>query len=180
MAMSWVYPVSGWATWCREDWSLPWDQTASHSVHGPRHTEMQRSVDARHYSRQTTAMFPVTVTHLSWRVTITGVSCVAAPWAAALPQAWSALCFAHAVSHYRPNESHLLHLLSQTWPNWRNWILKAFQRRERKEYDSPCMPIYLWDVEAQSAQIWRWSCRPWAPAALYPKGDFLLLTYAIG
>jgi hypothetical protein len=38
----------------------------------------------------------------------------------------------------------------------------------------------LWDVEAptfsrQSAHRWRWGCQPYAPAALYPPGRFLIL-----
>jgi hypothetical protein len=38
----------------------------------------------------------------------------------------------------------------------------------------------LWDVEGptfsrQSAHRWRWDCQPYAPAALYPDGRFLLL-----
>jgi hypothetical protein len=41
-------------------------------------------------------------------------------------------------------------------------------------------PIGLWDVEAptfsiQSAHRWRWGCQPYAPAALYPPGRFLVL-----
>jgi hypothetical protein len=40
--------------------------------------------------------------------------------------------------------------------------------------------IGLWDVEAptfsrQSAHRWRWSCQPYAAAALYPPGRFLVL-----
>jgi hypothetical protein len=40
------------------------------------------------------------------------------------------------------------------------------------------MPIGLWDVEAfsrQSAHRWRWGCQPYAPAALYTPGRFLVL-----
>jgi hypothetical protein len=38
----------------------------------------------------------------------------------------------------------------------------------------------LWDVEAptfsrQSVHRWRWGCQPYAPAALYPPGKFLVL-----
>jgi hypothetical protein len=38
----------------------------------------------------------------------------------------------------------------------------------------------LWDIEAptfsrQSAHRWRWGCQPYAPAALYPPGRFLVL-----
>jgi hypothetical protein len=42
------------------------------------------------------------------------------------------------------------------------------------------MPIGLWDVEnttfsRQSAHRWRWGRQPYAPAALYPPGRFLVL-----
>jgi hypothetical protein len=45
----------------------------------------------------------------------------------------------------------------------------------------PWKPIGLWDVvgshifSQQSAHRWRWSCQPYAPAALYPLGRFLAL-----
>jgi hypothetical protein len=44
----------------------------------------------------------------------------------------------------------------------------------------PWRPIGLWDVEAptfsrQSAHRCRWGCQPYAPAALYPPGRFLVL-----
>jgi hypothetical protein len=44
----------------------------------------------------------------------------------------------------------------------------------------PWMPIGFCDVEAptfstQSAHRWRWGCQPYAPAALYPPGRFLVL-----
>jgi hypothetical protein len=50
--------------------------------------------------------------------------------------------------------------------------------------DRPWRPIGLWDVEAptfsrQSAQRWRWSFPPYAPAAL-PPGRFLVLISVIG
>jgi hypothetical protein len=43
----------------------------------------------------------------------------------------------------------------------------------------------LWDVEAptfsrQSVHRLRWSCQPYAPAALYPPGRFLVLIYVRG
>jgi hypothetical protein len=44
----------------------------------------------------------------------------------------------------------------------------------------PWRPIGLWDVEAltfskKSAHRWRWGCHPYAPAAFYPPGRFLIL-----
>jgi hypothetical protein len=41
-------------------------------------------------------------------------------------------------------------------------------------------PIGLWDVETptfsrQSANSWRWGCQPYAPAARYPPGRFLVV-----
>jgi hypothetical protein len=44
----------------------------------------------------------------------------------------------------------------------------------------PWRPIGLWEVDAptysrQSAHRWRWGCQPYAPAALYPAGRFLVL-----
>jgi hypothetical protein len=41
-------------------------------------------------------------------------------------------------------------------------------------------PVVLWDVEAptlsrQSAHRWPWGCQPYAPAALYSPGRFLVL-----
>jgi hypothetical protein len=46
--------------------------------------------------------------------------------------------------------------------------------------NSPWRPIGLWDVEdptfsRQSAHRWRWGCQPYAPAALYSSGKFLVL-----
>jgi hypothetical protein len=47
-------------------------------------------------------------------------------------------------------------------------------------FKRPWRLIGLWDVEAptfsrQSAHRWRWGCQPYAPAALYPSGRFLVL-----
>jgi hypothetical protein len=51
---------------------------------------------------------------------------------------------------------------------------------------SPCnrpwRPIGLWDVEAptfsrQSAHRWQWGCQPYASAALYPPGRFLVFIF---
>jgi hypothetical protein len=44
----------------------------------------------------------------------------------------------------------------------------------------PWRPIGLWDVDVptfstQSAHRWRWDCHPYAPAAVYPQGRFLVL-----
>jgi hypothetical protein len=49
----------------------------------------------------------------------------------------------------------------------------------------PWRPIRFWDVEVptlsrQSAHRWRWGCQPYAPAALYPQGKFLVLISARG
>jgi hypothetical protein len=47
-------------------------------------------------------------------------------------------------------------------------------------FSRPWRPIGLCDVEfptfsRQSAHRWRWGCQPYAPAALYPPGRFLVL-----
>jgi hypothetical protein len=44
----------------------------------------------------------------------------------------------------------------------------------------PWRPIRLWDVEAstfsrKSTRRWRWGCQPYAPAAIWPQGRFLVL-----
>jgi hypothetical protein len=44
----------------------------------------------------------------------------------------------------------------------------------------PWRPIGFWDVEAptfsrQPPHRWRWGCQPYAPAAIYPSGRFLVL-----
>jgi hypothetical protein len=60
--------------------------------------------------------------------------------------------------------------------------LRQRERAKSKSYpcNRPWRPIVLWDVDAptfsrQSAQRWRWGCRPYVPAALYPPGRFLVL-----
>jgi hypothetical protein len=49
----------------------------------------------------------------------------------------------------------------------------------------PWRPVELWEVEAptfsiQSAHRWRWGYQPYAPAALYPPGIFLVLNSVRG
>jgi hypothetical protein len=65
----------------------------------------------------------------------------------------------------------------------RKWVDLPFILLD-KRYRYPCnrqwRPIGLWDVEADifsrpSAHRWRWGCQPYAPAALYPTGRFLVL-----
>jgi hypothetical protein len=67
-----------------------------------------------------------------------------------------------------------------------NTTLLLFQvKGKKKKWQSyPCnrpwRPTWLWDVEdptfsRQSAHIWRWRCQPYAPAALYLPGRFLVL-----
>jgi hypothetical protein len=46
-------------------------------------------------------------------------------------------------------------------------------------YNRPWRPIELWDVKdpkfsRQAAHKWRWGCQPYASAALYPPGRFLV------
>jgi hypothetical protein len=36
-------------------------------------------------------------------------------------------------------------------------------------------PIGSWDAEAQPAHRWRQGCQPYTPAAIYPRGRFLVL-----
>jgi hypothetical protein len=53
-------------------------------------------------------------------------------------------------------------------------------KRKRYPCNRPWRPIELWDVEVptffrKSAHRWRWVYQPYAPAALFPPGRFLLL-----
>jgi hypothetical protein len=65
--------------------------------------------------------------------------------------------------------------------SWFPSVPPGNQREKVKGKSYPCSrpwrPIGLWDVEAptfsgQSAHRRRWSCQPYAPAALYPRGRF--------
>jgi hypothetical protein len=58
-------------------------------------------------------------------------------------------------------------------------------KRQSYSCNRPWRPIGLWDVEdptfsRQSAHRWRWGCQPYAPAALYPPGIFLVLISVTG
>jgi hypothetical protein len=53
-------------------------------------------------------------------------------------------------------------------------------KRWNYPYSRSWRPTGLWDIEAptfsrQSAHRWRWGCQPYAPAALYHLGRFLVL-----
>jgi hypothetical protein len=59
-------------------------------------------------------------------------------------------------------------------------IRKQKKKRQRYPCKRPWRTIGLWDVEApiffrQSAHRWRWGCQPYAPAAFYTPGRFLVL-----
>jgi hypothetical protein len=59
-------------------------------------------------------------------------------------------------------------------------VYKCFPWCKSYPCDRPWRPIGLWDVEdptfsRQSAHRWRWGFQPYAPAALYPAGRFLVL-----
>jgi hypothetical protein len=73
------------------------------------------------------------------------------------------------------------------WPLYSIWNIPRALSSEvkgKKTQSYPCnrpwRPIGLWDVETstffrQSAHRWRWGCKPYAPAVLYPPGRFLVL-----
>jgi hypothetical protein len=53
-------------------------------------------------------------------------------------------------------------------------MFHSHKKKVKLSLNRPWRPIGLWDVEAltfsrQSAHRWRWSCQPYAPAALYPQ-----------
>jgi hypothetical protein len=60
----------------------------------------------------------------------------------------------------------------------KNTTVRSTMFPHRKSYPCkrPWRPIWFWDVEAptfsrQLAHRWRWSCQPYAPAALYSQED---------
>jgi hypothetical protein len=64
-------------------------------------------------------------------------------------------------------------------------LLNVVKKRVKLSCNRPWRPIGLWDVEAstfsrQSACRWRWDCQPYASAALYTPGRFLVLISVTG
>jgi hypothetical protein len=65
------------------------------------------------------------------------------------------------------------------------WHPTSSRKKKTTPCNRPWRPLGLWNAEAptfsrQSAQIWWWGCQPYAPAALYPQGWFLLLIFVRG
>jgi hypothetical protein len=60
------------------------------------------------------------------------------------------------------------------------FLLSSIPVNVKLSCNRPWRPIGLWDFEAptfsrEAAHIWRWGCEPYAPAALYLPGRFLIL-----